>query len=81
MASDALRMSFTMASLRIHNKPNADKSNLAEQLAHLLPEDGNSSRLNPQFIEEMMGFPFGWTVYPFLSTSGGKKHSKPTATQ
>ena len=44
-------------------------------------EDGNSSRLNPQFIEEMMGFPFGWTVYPFLSTSGGKKHSKPTATQ
>lgn len=34
---------------------------------------GRPSQLNPLYVEEMMGFPFGWTVYPFLSESGDKK--------
>ena len=32
--------------------------------------DGQTSRLSPLFTEEMMGFPFGWTTFPFLSQSG-----------
>jgi hypothetical protein len=41
---------------------------------------GEIFHLSPLFTEEMMGFPFGWTAYPFLSTNGSEKHSKPTAT-
>lgn len=33
-------------------------------------QDGQTSRLSPLFTEEMMGFPFGWTTFPFLSQSG-----------
>ena len=48
----------------------------------------NGYRLNPQYTQEMMGFPLGWTELPFLMTSGQKtssstgapKPSKPTAT-
>lgn len=36
-------------------------------------EDGKNSRLNPLFVEEMMGFPLMWTAYPFLSTNGETK--------
>ena len=32
-----------------------------------------SPQLNPLFVEEMMGFPFGWTTYPFLSENGDSK--------
>lgn len=42
-------------------------------------EDGQGFRLSPLFTEEMMGFPFLWTTYPFLRGSGAPKHSKPTA--
>ena len=42
---------------------------------------GQTSRLSPLFTEEMMGFPFGWTTFPFLNQSGGQNHSKPTETQ
>jgi hypothetical protein len=42
-------------------KPKAD--NLADQFA----QSGQSSQLNPLFVEEMMGFPFGYTLSPFLS--------------
>jgi hypothetical protein len=31
---------------------------------------GISSRLNPLFTEEMMGFPFLWTALPFLGSNG-----------
>ena len=41
---------------------------------------GEIFHLSPLFTEEMMGFPFGWTAYPFLSTNGNEKPSKPTAT-
>ena len=41
---------------------------------------GITFRLSPQFTEEMMGFPLGWTELPFLSSDGEPKHSKATAT-
>jgi hypothetical protein len=28
---------------------------------------GKTSQLSPQFVEEMMGFPKGWTASPFQS--------------
>lgn len=77
-ASDGLRGNFTMDSLMRHNKPNAEKSNLAEQIAHAI--GGGTSRLSPLFTEEMMGFPLMWTALPFLSQNGETKASKPTAT-
>lgn len=33
---------------------------------------GSTSKLNPLFVEEMMGFPLMWTALPFLSPSGDK---------
>lgn len=62
--------------LKNHNKKNAEKSNLSEQIAHKV--GGGTSQLNPLFVEEMMGFPEGWTVSPFLD--GGENPSRPTAT-
>ena len=44
-----------------------------------LKTDGKNSQLNPQFVEEMMGFPENWTASPFLN--GATNLSKPTATQ
>ena len=35
---------------------------------------GQTSQLNPLFVEEMMGFPLNWTALPFQS--GGKNQSK-----
>lgn len=70
-ASDGKRSAFKMDSLLIHDKPNAEHSNLAEQIAHSI--GGGTSQLNPLFVEEMMGFPLGWTTYPFLSTNGETK--------
>ena len=77
-ASDGLRGNLTMDSLMKHNKVNAEKSNLAEQIAHMI--GGGPSQLNPLFTEEMMGFPLMWTTSPFLSTNGGRKVSKHTET-
>jgi hypothetical protein len=28
---------------------------------------GKAGLLNPQFVAEMMGFPYNWTELPFLS--------------
>lgn len=41
--------------------------------------NGMTSRLNPQFVEEMMGFPENWTASPFQS--GEMNPSKPTGMQ
>ena len=41
---------------------------------------GHPFRLSPLFTQEMMGFPFGWTEYPFLSQDGAPKPSKHTET-
>ncbi len=41
-------------------------------------KDGKTSQLNPQFVEEMMGFPENWTLSPFQS--GETNPSKPTET-
>lgn len=29
-------------------------------------KEGSTSKLNPLFVEEMMGFPYGWTIAPFI---------------
>jgi hypothetical protein len=71
-ASDGLRSGMTMDSLRRHNKPNAENSNLAEQIAHKV--GGGTSQLNPRFVAEMMGFPTNWTELPFQS--GEQNQSK-----
>lgn len=34
---------------------------------------GETSQLNPLFVEDMMGFPPGWTTLPFLGRDGGRK--------
>lgn len=39
---------------------------------------GSTSQLNPRFVEEMMGFPEGWTELPFQS--GENSASEPTET-
>ena len=39
-------------------------SDLGSEMNHRL---GKRSHLNPHFVEEMMGFPKGWTLSPFLS--------------
>lgn len=67
-ASDDMRANFTMESLRNHNKPHAERSNLSEQIAHKI--GGGTSQLNPLFVAEMMNFPPDWLVSPFLG--GGR---------
>ena len=42
---------------------------------------GQTSRLNPLFVEEMMGFPLMWCVLPFLSQPGVPDQSKGTETR
>ncbi len=39
----------------------------ARVLAQKAEETSKTSQLNPQFVEEMMGFPENWTILPFLS--------------
>ena len=68
-AADGMRANFTMESLRNHNKPHAERSNLSEQIAHKI--GGGTSQLNPLFVAEMMNFPLDWLVSPFLG--GGRK--------
>lgn len=60
-ASDGLRSGMGMETL-MKAKENGD---LAQQVAHRI--GGGSSQLNPLFVEEMMGFPEGWTLSPFLN--------------
>ena len=52
---------------------------LSVAIQPMIEEDGKNSQLNPQFVEEMMGFPENWTASPFQS--GETKASKPTGTQ
>lgn len=42
-------------------------------------KDGQTSQLNPLFVQEMMGFPYQWTELPFQS--GEQNPSKPTETR
>ena len=60
-ASDGLRSGMRMETL-VKAKENGD---LAQQIAHMI--GGGDSRLTPLFVEEMMGFPKGWTLSPFLN--------------
>ena len=46
----------------------ANQPTRRSELNHLMAqENGKPSRLSPLFVEEMMGFPRGWTASPFQS--------------
>lgn len=53
-----------------------NKGNLEESVAKIIQsslyENGQTSQLNPLFVEEMMGYPLMWTTLPFLSQDGEK---------
>ena len=55
-------------------------SNLPTLLG-LKERGGITFRLSPLFTQEMMGFPLGWTEYPFLSANGEPNPSKPMEMQ
>lgn len=77
-ASDGgVRAAFNMEQLSHHQKKNAPRSNLSEQIAHKI--GGGTSQLNPLFVEEMMGFPIGWTLFPFLTPPNGAEATPTTS--
>ena len=46
----------------------ADQPTRRSELNHLMAQEaGKASQLSPLFVEEMMGFPKGWTASPFQS--------------
>jgi hypothetical protein len=46
----------------------ANQPSRRTELNHLMAqENGKPSQLSPLFVEEMMGFPKGWTASPFQS--------------
>lgn len=53
------------------------KSGIAKIACKL--KDGQTSQLNPLFVQEMMGFPYLWTESPFQD--GEQNPSKPTETR
>lgn len=66
----------TNINLNSPNLANRNHYNLEEEVAkHVcsLKIDGETFRLSPLFVEEMMGFPLGWTALPFLSQDGERK--------
>jgi hypothetical protein len=42
--------------------------NETNSLPDFFSQTGKTSQLNPQFVEEMMGFPIGWTELKDLET-------------
>ena len=62
-----------------HPGKNTGKRNQDSLPKRIREAGGQTSQLNPLFVEEMMGFPEGWTVSPFQS--GETKPSKPMGTQ
>jgi len=53
------------------DQPNWKGDDLSSTIHKTTNQPGKTSQLNPQFVEEMMGFPVNWTVSPFQS--GGTK--------
>ena len=51
-----------------------DPKRQRDTLAYALhdPERGKTSHLSPLFVEEMMGFPKGWTASPFQNGEGNQ---------
>lgn len=46
-------------------KKDRNKGNLEDALFRTIREQQLRVKLNPEFISEMMGFPFGWLQHPF----------------
>ena len=47
----------------------------ADNLANQFAVSGESAQLNPAFVGEMMGFPEGWTLQPYIN--GGREIGEP----
>lgn len=43
-----------------------------DRQTYIAKKIGETSQLNPLFVEEMMGYPLMWTTLPFLSQNGDK---------
>ena len=71
VGTDGFRSGMTLQALKNHGKA---KANLAEQIARKV--GGGTSRLNPLYVGEMMGYPSEWLTLPFLSQNGDEKVSK-----
>lgn len=68
--SKAGGMDLSSERIAQRNKGNIEKYVARAVLDGFSPEDGKGSLLNPLFVEEMMGFPLGWTTLPFLTKDG-----------
>jgi hypothetical protein len=59
----------------------ANRTSVVGYIMTSLPKEvGKTSRLNPLFVEEMMGFPLMWSAYPFLTQHGAPEPSKDMVT-
>jgi hypothetical protein len=61
-----------------HPGKNTGKMNQDSIPKRIRDSGGQTSQLNPLFVEEMMGFPENWTLLPFLN--GETNLSKPMET-
>ena len=75
VATDYKQGCSPQAMTRKDNKTRADTlRNLPSMTGnHSRQTGGETSQLNPLFVEDMMGFPPGWTTLPFLGRDGGRK--------
>jgi hypothetical protein len=74
----AMGMLFTPKANDFKNQAKGEKWKGLDLSSQVKELTGTNSRLNHQFVAEMMGFPADWTILPFLS--GETKVSKPTVT-
>lgn len=58
-----------------HSQGNRADS-IVKQIVSENPQAGETQQLNPAFVGEMMGFPEGWTLQPYIN--GGREIGEPT---
>ena len=60
-------------------KEREDGVSRRSELNHLVAQEcGTTSQLSPLFVEEMMGFPTGWILLPFLKESPVPQEPSPS---
>jgi hypothetical protein len=60
-------------------KEREDGVSRRSELNHLVAQEcGTTSQLSPLFVEEMMGFPTGWILLPFLKESSVPREPSPS---
>ncbi len=71
-SNDATSLNLDSPALAARHRGNLEEQLArAQQTAGRRNTGGGSPRLNPLFVEEMMGFPLMWTALPFLTPDGG----------